>query len=665
MKHSQLLEGQIDLRKSKVKILNAKVIKSFDTQTLKSKSVSALVPLLISPISITSIANTIGTNVLSGNEDLSISPSKINKKRIEVGLEMVKAALEARVIKKYRQYKQKGKGGKDEIIPVNQRKMMLKLEEKAYGFVMFSLECDDEQEQNWTSVALERPEQRVKFAQYESGNMVKLINYKNCKRLSLASCPIAYAVINKVQGVPLEVNQEALYIYNRSQHHKLFRGNSKLDDEQRASFVALNDAVLTRANGIGGALFYHYYQYDFRGRLYPSTNFFSFTGSKLAKSLHLFANKKRLGESGWRWLLIHTANTYGFDTASLNERYKFINNKLEFLMEIIANPVDNIEWWSKADDPFCFLAALLEIRNALACENKEDYISGLPISLDATCSGAQVMSLLSRDEVTGALCNLIPSKTRADYYLNVADYVWKELLKGKTGDYWKKYHSKRRKLVKRSVMTWAYSCQGDSMGEHIMDDFATEEWIEGLNEFRAKYLGRLIYKACRKLMPGIAKMMDLFIEIGGRAADKAQDLQLVGHYSGFFFSQFYRRHQKGTITFEKQRLKYYSVYNKSQRKSKVASSSSPNIVHFLDAQIVSKLVMLADYDLLCVHDSFSSVAADAEQLYNDTRTATIELFTPDVLKDICEQTDTMDLYDGIEFGSLVVEDLAKNQYCYS
>jgi hypothetical protein len=70
------------------------------------------------------------------------------------------------------------------------------------------------------------------------------------------------------------------------------------------------------------------------------------------------------------------------------------------------------------DEPVQFLSACVELRKAA---NNPDFKTHLPTSLDATCSGVQHYSALTRCEPEGRLANLVPTGAREDFYQVVGD----------------------------------------------------------------------------------------------------------------------------------------------------------------------------------------------------------------------------------------------------
>lgn len=63
--------------------------------------------------------------------------------------------------------------------------------------------------------------------------------------------------------------------------------------------------------------FYYPHNLDFRGRVYPVPPHLNHIGNDLSRGLLTFADGRKLGKSGLKWLKIHCANLMGKDKATL------------------------------------------------------------------------------------------------------------------------------------------------------------------------------------------------------------------------------------------------------------------------------------------------------------------------------------------------------------
>lgn len=152
---------------------------------------------------------------------------------------------------------------------------------------------------------------------------------------------------------------------------------------------------------------YFTYQVDFRSRLYPLQQLLNPQGSKHIKAMLEFAEGEPLDtEDAYRWFMIHGANCYGYDKELYDDRVRLAEGFANLAKEVADNPLANLEW-TKADTPFQFLAWLLEYAQYL--EYPDEFVSHLPIALDATCSGIQIYSGVMRDEKGCEAVNVIMS----------------------------------------------------------------------------------------------------------------------------------------------------------------------------------------------------------------------------------------------------------------
>lgn len=142
-----------------------------------------------------------------------------------------------------------------------------------------------------------------------------------------------------------------------------------------------------------------------------------------------FAEKRRLGERGLRWLKIHVANVFGNDKISLDAREKFAEDHLEDIYDSAMRPLDGKQWWLKADDPWQCLATCMELRAALESPNPLEFESNLPVHQDGTCNGLQHYAALGGDAVGAAQVNLDVADRPSDVYSFVARMVEQEIQK--------------------------------------------------------------------------------------------------------------------------------------------------------------------------------------------------------------------------------------------
>lgn len=108
--------------------------------------------------------------------------------------------------------------------------------------------------------------------------------------------------------------------------------------------------------------------------------------------------------SGLEYLKIDVASKFGLDKKSWDDRIMWFDQN--------ENELDSLV--KKAEEPALFYAGVQAYRAA----SKGEAI-GYPISLDATCSGLQLLACLTGDRSASLLCNVLDAGYRADAYTGV------------------------------------------------------------------------------------------------------------------------------------------------------------------------------------------------------------------------------------------------------
>lgn len=248
---------------------------------------------------------------------------------------------------------------------------------------------------------------------------VDLVRWAWSKGLQLKKFPTRTKVAVPALPWDLEylcVRQKAKHL---ARHYKAVRYNRGVVTNAAAMRRDLETAQWL----VGLPEFYLPHSLDFRGRVYPIPSY-NHQRSDYVKGTFRFARGKRLGAEGLYWLKVHVANCGDFDKVSkrsFDDRVFWVHDNLDLVRRVATDPKTHMEW-TKADKPFSFFHACLELHEALSLENPEDYVSHIPVDLDGSNSGVQhYAAALRADE--GAHVNLVPAKKPADLYAVVADRV--------------------------------------------------------------------------------------------------------------------------------------------------------------------------------------------------------------------------------------------------
>ena len=403
--------------------------------------------------------------------------------------------------------------------------------------------------------------------------------------------------------------------------------------------------------------FYYPVFLDWRGRVYPLASNLEPQGVDLSKGLLEFANGKRIDTpEAVNWLAIHGANCFGVDKVSYADRIAWVYENEGQILECAKNPYEN-RWWTEADDhgwtflAFCFEWLNLKTKGSSA-------VTHLPIAVDGSNNGLQILSLLGRDEVIADSTNVTPSKTGipADIYGDVAkvmletlkidssidlndyqsrlksseiksrfkfitkkereslldgdDLEYYDTLSGvvtrlkKMATYWSKFGIDR-KTAKRPVMTLAYGVSRFTTGDHLElwyeENVATKgegmelEFIDKQNY--CSYLNTVLWDAMDLKIKAPRKIMD-WLKACAKLVTK-NGLEVCWKTPlGLPVNQYYPKlklKKVETSLGDKARLiTCYSDIESELYGQKHVAGTAPNFVHSLDACALHQTTLLAN-----------------------------------------------------------------------
>lgn len=388
------------------------------------------------------------------------------------------------------------------------------------------------------------------------------------------------------------------------------------------------------------ALYFVYFA-DSRGRLYPLTYGINPQGSDMQKALLHFADGKPLHtEDAIRWFLIHGANKWGFDKATLDERVAWHKDKHDVLMAIASDPVNRTEW-HEADSPLQFLAWCFEYAEWQI--DPRGFESRLPISMDGSCNGLQHFSAMLRDEIGGQATNLTDNQVMEDTYHRGAEKAteimqsWDE--RSPIAQQWLTLGISRS-VVKRPVMTTPYGVTKRSAIRYVIDDYLRKDTGHGFEA--AKY-----YEAAAVLMDAVWPAIGLVVVKSREAMDwlracaraivreRGDDAEGVISWvtpSGFIATQAYYELQEHRINTRLHGATKVRVLTEKDDadSSRHATGLAPNFVHSMDAahlHLTTAAAAAAGIDALAmIHDDYGTHAADAQQLYTLIRSEFVRMY---------------------------------------
>lgn len=397
--------------------------------------------------------------------------------------------------------------------------------------------------------------------------------------------------------------------------------------------------------------FYFSYQYDFRGRIYPIQQHLQPQGKGEVKALLEFRNGCKIeNEEQLRWFLIHGANCYGYDKDPYDERVSKIKQLEEEIKLIAEDPITNRQYWKDADEPYMYLAWCFEYANYL--KDPDNFISHVPVSLDATCSGIQIYSGLLLDKEGAEAVNVI-GDARNDIYQRVADKVEAFL---QAGDYIKfvsfltsdgKEHVQStvalanslkgnitRQLTKRNTMTQPYSVTKYGMYEQLKAELTAIEyngkkfWV-GDMWMVAKLLTDLNDRAIVEIVKGARAGQEYLKRVTADTVKKGRWVFYTSPLTEFPVLQKLHRSSLERVTTPIGKLSIRKTMD-ALNTQKMVSGIAPNYIHSLDAVLLSMTVLKLKEDgctnFHLVHDSYGVPVNQVVALNKRVRETFVEMF---------------------------------------
>lgn len=388
--------------------------------------------------------------------------------------------------------------------------------------------------------------------------------------------------------------------------------------------------------------------HDFRGRMYYLPNLLNPQGDDLARGLLQFAQAKPLGEEGAFWLAVHLANCWGFDKASFQERWNWVIENEELILESALDPTGGLMRWTEADKPLQFLAACFEWMGYRLVG--PEYESRLPIAMDGSCSGLQHYSAMLRDPVGATAVNLEPADRPNDIYARVAEKIQEQieedLQSEESSGVARMWRGKvDRSTTKRQTMTLAYGVTHQGMRDQTWAYLQEkEEAIFGgkldnrVRRELSKYMGNAIWRNVREVVVAAGRAMGWLHEVSDVVTDYGIPLRWTTP-AGFPVVQSYRKPLPcvrfetvyGTVKVKTHFLGKAGKKPPELSRSKQRQGVAPNFIHSLDATHLMMVSVRAEQlgidSLSMIHDSFATHAADIGDFHYVIREQFVRMYT--------------------------------------
>lgn len=466
---------------------------------------------------------------------------------------------------------------------------------------------------------------------------------------SLGGLPLRHDEPVPAKPVDIDTNEEARTVWKK-EAALVYAANA----ERVSARVALQQGLWVARQFADEDAIYYPHEMDFRGRVYPITQFGPTPqGSDWQKAMLHFADGKPLGAEGAFWLFVHVANLFGVDKVSFEERHKWVRENFRALLDSAADPLGGNRFWTTADSPYCALAACFELAGWM--KEGDAYVSRIPIALDGSCSGLQHFSAMLRDEEGGRAVNLLPADRPQDVYTAVAKNA-QAVADASDEEYGMCWAGGKvtRAIAKRPTMTFCYSATRFGMGGMILETLrgldkeaeerGEEPYLGGVDNYHAAtWLSHVLYSSVSGTVSAAAVAMDWLREVAKVAAADGLPLWWTTP-TGLPILQEYKVQDGVRVNafWAGQRLRLTLKTDTSRicPRSQV-NGVAPNFVHSLDAAHLQAVALRAKQEgirhLAVIHDSFGTHAADTGRLSRILRETFVEQYSGNVLQDFYDE----------------------------
>lgn len=416
--------------------------------------------------------------------------------------------------------------------------------------------------------------------------------------------------------------------------------------DRNASEVSKRESVIRKfhlMDQVKGKEIFNVIKCDSRSRFYYVTPDWNPQGDSLARGTMRFADGEPLGKDGLYWLAVRLCNTFGEDKITFDEMQTWAKDNHDLIVQAATDPFGQGErLWTHADSELEFFQTCVDWTKATAMDNPEQFVCTLPVHQDGSNNGLQILSLLGRDPVGARLTNCSASPQRFDIYSETAEVV-KRLVSEDIAAGINLEEAQRwvglidRSVCKRACMTTSYGVTPRGIQDQLIKDGFVDK-LDGNRLENAGYMRDKLVQALEQTVVASRPIMEYFQRCAVALAEFDKPLRWVTPV-GSTIQQSYWNVAKSDV---KTVMGSYFMWDENPdgglNVRKQMLSSSPNIIHSLDAALMQRVVVeLRDKygvsSIAAIHDSFAVLPNNVTTMRNVIRETAYDMFKGNWLAD--------------------------------
>ena len=456
--------------------------------------------------------------------------------------------------------------------------------------------------------------------------------------------------------------------------------DARIDRQQNAPLRIKVQRSIEALKGLQGEPCWFAYELDWRGRVYTANREATHQGPDWEKAA-IELQGEPAGEEGFKWMLKAAAGHWG-ERGTWADRLAWGKQNLDLLTAAAENPLDRVDLWRDAKDPWQFLQLCRAVRQWLVDPRVP---IGCPVRLDQHASGMAILAALTRDGKLAVMTRLI-GDTPADLYGLMAEKVVKRLrLDLEAGP---PHHQRQaaewlelgvnRSTLKGPTMTTIYGAgfwsvsDGLAMQLEAAKDLSPARYDRELVE-PSQYLARHINAVLKQELASCLKVQAWLREVSRLVVTTQQPVRWTTP-TGFPVELGAEQQQRAAVRTAVSGNRRWAATRATpgELSARVTSRGiTANLIHSFDASFCQQVICRAGeqgFELLTNHDCFAAIPSRAGQLHKLLHEELAAMYQPNWLGKVQREIQSG---SGVELpkppivGKLAVGEIGANPYAFS
>jgi DNA-directed RNA polymerase len=408
---------------------------------------------------------------------------------------------------------------------------------------------------------------------------------------------------------------------------RLARADASYDRLQNGAMRRKVQRSINHLKELEGEPCWFAYEMDWRGRVYTANRVATHQGPDWEKAA-IELQGEPADEEGFEWLLKAAAGHWG-ERGTWSERLAWGRANLELLTAAAEQPLDRVDLWRDAKDPWQFLQLCRAVRQWLADPTTP---IGCPVRLDQHASGMAILAALTRDGKLAAMTRLT-GDSPVDLYGLLAEKVVHQLrLDLEAGP----PHLQRqaaawlelgvnRSVLKGPTMTTVYGAGFWSMADGLVAHLEAKKTVEPALYERelvqpSQYLARHINAVLKEELSSCFKVRTWLKAVARKVVETQQPVQWTTP-TGFPVELGEEQQERAAVRTAVSGSRRWAATKATpgELSARVTSRGiTANLIHSFDAAFCQRVVCRAgalDFQLLTNHDCFAAIPSRAGQLH--------------------------------------------------